>query len=361
MMQAQVQGSKRFHPGSLAWVPLAAVSLFIFGSLPYWLLTDNPNFVSPVIGVLLVYHLAVALLVWACANWLNPVLARLYPHRLAPRMVFGMLALLAGGVLAVILSYGYLFEAVMGRPVNPIGLVKVTYRAQMVAFFVYGWLLLRDFSNGQAAQALQLQLETEALATDVDRGELAMLEAQIEPHFLFNTLAHIKRMYRVEEAGADRVLGTLIDYLERALPALRRSDWTVGDELQLVGLYLALIEQRFGGRLCFTISAPPAAASCPLPALTVATLVENSVRHGLGPKAGNGAVRVEVVLDEGNLHIDVADDGVGLRQSSGSGLGLATVRARLRGRFGARAEVIVAPGRTGGVLASIVVKGSAHA
>ena len=361
MLQAQVQGSKRFHPVGLAWVPVAAVALFIFGSLPYWFFVDNPRFVSPVTNVLLVYHLTVALLVWACATWLNPVLARLYPYRLAPRMVFGMLALLAGGALAVMFAYGVVFEAVMGRPVYPIGLVKVTYRAQMVAFFVYGWLLLRDFSNGQAAEASRLELETEALATDVDRSELAMLEAQIEPHFLFNTLAHIKRMYRVEEAGADRVLGTLIDYLERALPALRKSDWTVGDELQLVGLYLTLIEQRFGGRLRFAISATPEAASCPLPALTVATLVENAVRHGLGPKAGNGEVRVEVVLDEGTLRIDVADDGVGLRQSSGSGLGLATVRARLRGRFGANAEVIVAPGNTGGVLASIVVKGRVHA
>ena len=361
MLQVQVQGTKRFHPGGLAWVPVAAVSLFIFASLPYWFFADNPRFVSPVTNVLLVYHLAVALLVWACANWLNPVLARMYPHRLAPRMVAGMLTVLAGGALAMIFSYGLVFEAVMGRAVNPIGLVKVTYRAQMVAFFVYGWLLLRDFSSGQAAEALQLERETEALATDVDRSELAMLEAQIEPHFLFNTLAHIKRMYRVEEAGADRVLGTLIDYLERALPALRRSDWTVGDELQLVGLYLTLIEQRFGGRLCFTISAPAGAASCPLPALTVATLVENSVRHGLGPKAGNGEVRVEVTLDESTLRIDVADDGVGLRQSSGSGLGLATVRARLRGRFGANANVIVAPGAMGGVLASIVVSGGAHA
>jgi len=361
MTQAQVQGMTRFHPGTLAWVPLSAIFLFIFGGLPYWLTADDPRFFVPTTNVLLAYHLTVASLVWVCATWLNPVLARCFPHRLAPRMVFGMLAILTGGMLAVILCYGYLFEAIMGRPVLPAGLVKVTYRAQMVAFFVYGWLLMRDFSSAQAAEALQLQLETEALATDVDRSELAMLEAQIEPHFLFNTLAHIKRMYRVEEASADRVLGTLIDYLERALPALRRSDWTVGDELQLVELYLSLIEQRFGGRLRFTIAAPPAAASCPLPALTVATLVENAVRHGLGPKAGNGAVRVEVALDEGTLRIDVADDGVGLRQSSGSGLGLATVRARLRGRFGVRGDVIVAPGRTGGVLASILVKGGAHA
>lgn len=356
-MHAQSAESQRFHFQGLAWVPLAAVLLFMHGNLPYWMFDDNPRFFSPVIAVLLVYHLADALLVWACVIWLNPLLARLYPNRLAPRMAIGLLVVIAGGAIAAFLAYGPLFEAVMGRPVRPAGMVEVSYRAQMVSLFVYGWLLMRDFAQSQAAEASRIRLETDELATDVARSELAMLEAQIEPHFLFNTLAHIKRMYRVKDAHADHVLATLIDYLERALPALRRDDWTVGDELQLIGLYLELIEQRFAGRIRFTIAAESAAKELALPALTVATLVENAVRHGLAPKAGDGQVNVDARLHEGLLLISVADDGVGLRQSSGSGLGLATVRARLRGRFGARANVIVEPGSEAGVLASIRVAG----
>ena len=359
-MYAQPIGSKRFHLPGLAWVPLAAVLLYLYGQLVYLIFTDNPRYLSPVTVVLLVYHLADALLVWACVVWLNPFLARCYPHRLAPRLVFGVLIVFTGGMLALIAVYGNLFELVMGRVVRPGGLAMVAYRAQMVSLLVYGWLLVRDYGNSQAAEALRVQLETEALATDIDRSELAMLEAQIEPHFLFNTLAHVKRMYRVQDAGADHVLATLIDYLERALPALRRADWTVADEMELVGLYLDLIEQRFAGRLRYTIAIDPGAASMPLPALTVATLVENAVRHGLGPKAGNGEVCIGVTLPDGELRIDVADDGVGLRQASGSGLGLATVRARLRTRFMGRASVIVEPGANGGVLASILVAGEAN-
>lgn len=361
-MQARSHGSKRFQLPGLAWVPLAAILLYIFGSLPYWIFSDDPVIISPVTAVLLVFHLVSALLVWACVTWLFPLLARCYPQRLAPRMVFGLLTVFSGVILATIVVYGHLFEVVMGRPVNPGGLVHVAYRTMMVALFVSGWMLMLGFAGNQAQEALRLQLETEALATDVDRGELAMLEAQIEPHFLFNTLAHIKRMYRVKEEAADHVLGTLIDYLERALPALRRTDWTIADELELVGLYLDLIEQRFEGRVKYAIAAGPEVMGLQIPALTVATLVENAVRHGLAPKTGDGEVRVEAVLTGGTLRIDVADDGVGLRQASGSGLGLVTVRARLRSKYGARANVIVEPRSSGGVKASIVVgPGASHA
>lgn len=360
-MHARSLDTPRFQLPGLAWVVLAVVFLFVFSQLGFWIFyADSFRLFSPVLVVLNVYHLSVALLVWACAVRLNPYLARRYPDRLAPRLVLGLLAVFIGVVLATALVYGYLFEVLMGRPVFTGGLLMVGYRAMMIALFVSGWLVIRDYSGTLASEALRLQLETEALATDVDRSELAMLEAQIEPHFLFNTLAHIKRMYRVEEAAADHVLGTLIDYLERALPALRRADWTIGDELALVGLYLELIEQRFAGRLRYSIDAAPETAALQLPALTVATLVENAVRHGLAPKAGDGQVRVRARLDKEALRIEVIDDGVGLRHSSGSGLGLATVRARLRGKFGAGANVVVQPGPEGGVLASIIIAG-AHA
>jgi LytS/YehU family sensor histidine kinase len=120
-----------------------------------------------------------------------------------------------------------------------------------------------------------------------------------------------------------------------------------------------LLAQRFGERLQFQISLAPACGLIAFPALAIATLVENAVRHGLGPKAGNGTVRIDVTADDGDgVLIAVSDDGVGLRQGSGNGIGLATVRARLRSRFGAAAALRVEPQAEGGVCAAILLPGS---
>lgn len=354
-MQAQQSLLPRLQLPALGWALLAAVMLAVYGMLTHWLFADDVLPLSRIHLVLMAYYFSVALLVWACIVWLSPLLARCYPHTLGPRLFFGILCVVAGVVLIDVAVYLELFQVVMGRDVRPAGHFDVTFRGLMVAVFVYGWLLMRDFSTSQASHALRLQQETDSLATDVDRSELAMLEAQIEPHFLFNTLAHVKRLYRIDQGAAGHVLSSLIEYLQRALPALRRADWSIGDELELVRLYLELIEQRFGTRMTFSIVVAPGCASTRIPALIVATLVENAVKHGLGPKAGDGSITVQVTREDDIVVITVLDDGVGLRQASGHGLGLATVRARLRAAFGAGASVVVEPRDGGGVRAAITI------
>lgn len=343
-----------------AWALLAATALFAHMRMPAWLYAGDEPWFSTQVMLLYAYYLLCAALGWVCHIYLNPLLERRYPNRLAPRMVFGLLILFSGIVLVTIGVYLQLFPLLMGRPVRLAGMYEVFSRTLAVGLLVYGWLQTRSFSEARRKRVLRLRVDTDALATDLDRSELAMLEAQIEPHFLFNTLAHIKRMYRKDTAAADQVLGTLIAYLDRALPALRSPGWTIADELDLIALYLDLLVQRFGERLQFKISLAPACGAVALPALTIATLVENAVRHGLAPKAGQGTVQIEIAPNQAGLLIAVRDDGVGLRQSSGKGLGLATVRARLRARFGAAAVLLVEPQAAGGVQASIQLPGEAR-
>ena len=341
-----------------AWALLAAAAMVIHSRLPSWLDGSDGPLLSMQVMVFYLYCLLSAAVGWACMVYAGPLLERYYPRRLAPRMAFGLLILFAGMVLVTVVVYLQLFPVLLGRPVHPAGMYEVFSRVTAVALLVVGWLLAQRFNQTGRELASSLRWETDALVTDLDRAELAMLETQIEPHFLFNTLAHIKRMYRKDMAGADHVLGTLIGYLDRALPALRSADWSIADELELITLYLELQVQRFGERLRFQIIVAPACGMAALPALTIATLVENAVRHGLGPKAGNGMVRIDVAADGNNVLIAVRDDGVGLRQSSGHGIGLATVRARLRSRFGVAAVLRVEPQQEG-VCASILLPGSA--
>ncbi len=294
-------------------------------------------------------------LVWAGFRWLNPWLARRGLVALRQQLPISVLVIVVGTAANFWLLYGVAFPIGMGRPVNPAAIFPWWFHLTAITTIVYVWLLLGQASASHTDHITRALHDTDQLATDLAQAELAMVEAQIEPHFLFNTLAHVKRQYRLDPIGANHMLSALIAYLDRALPALQRADWTVGDELDLVQVYLEILAQRFGENLRFEITAHAASKALNLPALTIATLVENAVRHGLTPKAGGGTVSVQVEHDGTSLQIHVRDDGLGLRQASGSGLGLASVRARLKSAFGERARLAVEPRASGGVRASIHV------
>jgi LytS/YehU family sensor histidine kinase len=237
----------------------------------------------------------------------------------------------------------------------------------VVALVFLSWRLVHHAARDRAAAAERIAAEADAMHAALAAAELATLEMQVEPHFLFNTLAHVRRELRHAPAQAVQMLGALIDYLERSGPALRRNDWTLADELDLVDTYLCLIRHRFGERLRVSMDVPVALRGTRLPALAIATLVENAIQHGLAPKAGGGTLQIaaapEAAAPEG-VCITVTDDGVGLRQSQGLGLGLATVRARLRATFGAQASLTLeAPDAAagGGVRAAIRIAAPAHA
>lgn len=217
------------------------------------------------------------------------------------------------------------------------------------------------------AQALQLRLaqaEQQAALADLSRqvsvAELKALQAQVEPHFLFNSLASLQQLIRLEPATAERFLGELHDYLRLALPSLREPLSSVDKEFALARAYLTVMSTRLGERLRFEVQADPGCGPHPLPPLMLLTLVENAVRHGIEPLPQGGHIRISARHAGAQLFIDVADSGAGLLAASasltpGQGLGLANVRDRLASLYGLTAQLRVQQRDGGGVLAQLAL------
>jgi len=180
------------------------------------------------------------------------------------------------------------------------------------------------------------------------------LQAQIEPHFLFNTLATVKRLGVTEPDACTRLLAHLVDFIalsRAAQPAGRR--WRVADELALARAYLGVVALRMDGRLQVRYEIDPAVVDQEAPALALATLVENAIKHGIAPCTGASEIRLGAHLCAGRVRLQVADTGVGLKASGGSGIGLANTRARLRSLHGDAARLSLAANQPTGVVAAL--------
>lgn len=198
-------------------------------------------------------------------------------------------------------------------------------------------------------------LRRAALEKQRQEARLQLLQAQIEPHFLFNTLSNIRRLCQSDVAGGRQMLGQLTRYLRAALPKFRVDEATLADELEMVTAYLGLQKTRMGGRLRFEIQVPDELRDARMPPMMLATLAENAIKHGIGPLAEGGSIRISAAAESGELKLIVADDGCGFASGSGSGVGLANIRARLKELHGARAELIIAAGVPRGVVATIAL------
>jgi Histidine kinase len=213
-----------------------------------------------------------------------------------------------------------------------------TWMQRAGAGTVVGMLLfgaVTSFIFFQIFSAKAQQAEAERRATE---AQLRLLQAQMEPHFLFNTLANVLTLIDAEPARAKAMLESFTDYLRATLQNLRSGDSNVGRELDLAEAYLKLIQLRMEDRLAYRIDADPALRQAALPPLLLQPLVENAVHHGLEPKVEGGTVSIEVRRAGDTLELVVSDDGLGpdapKRRSTGNGVALDNIRARLLAQHG---------------------------
>ncbi len=205
----------------------------------------------------------------------------------------------------------------------------------------------------QQAELRHTIVDNEMIAT-----RLKIIEAQIEPHFLFNTLATVKRLYRTEPVDGARMMDRLAEYLEAALPQMRDGLPTLTSERQQARAYLDIMKVRLGSRLEFAIDSSDPLPSPPFPAMTIVTLIENAIKHGLNPLPDGGRVEIEVFETADTIAVEVRDNGVGLQAgagTSGTGIGLANIRSRLAALYGDHATLVLRQNEPQGLIARVEV------
>jgi LytS/YehU family sensor histidine kinase len=228
--------------------------------------------------------------------------------------------------------------------------LTVSALATLVAMFVLGAAerLARARAQAEAAQRLAAE------------NQLRLLQSQLEPHMLFNTLANLRVLIMLDPPRAQAMLDRLIAFLRGTLSASRAASHPLASEFEHLAEYLALMAVRMGPRLQVTLDLPEALRALPVPPLLLQPLVENSIKHGLEPQVDGGRIEVVARAEGGLLRLTVRDTGVGLADTpatptTGSGFGIEQVRQRLAALHGARAALTLEAAPAGGTLATVTL------
>ncbi|AIF47521.1 sensor histidine kinase [Dyella japonica] len=267
--------------------------------------------------------------------------------------------------------FGHLRNQIFATVTPGDGTGSVTLICEPEAGAWSDWFRVDDGTNLENAEAITRaitrriaekrrneQMRARQTETEKERtvARLNLLHAQVEPHFLYNTLASAQYLTRTDPQQADHMLGHLIHYLRHSLPQRDDALSTLGDELERTSAYLEIMRLRMGPRLALQIDVPDTLRAFAIPPMMLQTLVENAIKHGLEPKPGGGTVWILARQDDGAIAITVADDGRGFNEAGGgTGIGLKNVRERLRLIYGAEASLSVVSNAPEGVAATITL------
>jgi len=227
-------------------------------------------------------------------------------------------------------------------------IIKVTYKKQLAA-------------QAEAAQATEVA-ESEQLKRQVVEARMAAMQAQVEPHFLFNTLASIDHLIETDPPRASQMQKNLIALLRASMPTMREANSNgaprdLGREMSMIRPYLEILKVRMEERLQVKLEVPDGLLSAEFPPMMIQSLVENAIKHGLEPKPEGGELRIRAEIVHGKLNVVVADTGLGFGKAAtaGTGVGLANVRERLQLLYGATASVTVTENQPSGTVVTIAL------
>ena len=276
------------------------------------------------------------------------------PRRL-PRWLPRTVLRLVGVVLVIPVCAAIM---AMLSPATRGDLAHVVGAALLFAPWIAIGAILRERELHAREQAFAFELERSEFERRVSDARLSLMQAQVEPHFLFNTLANVQALVDSGSPQASKVLTSLIAYLRAAVPRMQSQSTTFDDEVQLVRSYLELMQMRMPDRLQYAIHLDPAAARLYCPPMTLLTLVENAVRHGVDPSEAGGRIDADIWMRDNRCLMRVKDTGVGLKSTSrGLGTGLSTLRERLKLAFSGDAQLTLTEVAPHGVCAEINIPG----
>ena len=288
-------------------------------------------------------------------------------HRWAPRLMTGkrqtrrLVQIVVAGVCAIV---GIALARVLLSGDDPLGLIRSNALTRIAAYAIVTAVIVRislSIGERRAERATEAARPQEQIATAgrlLSEARLRALQAQIEPHFLYNTLANVVSLIDTQPAQARRMLERFIDYLRASLAASRAEAATLGGELDLVRAYLDVLAVRLGPRLRYRIEAELDTRALPIAPMLLQPLVENAVMHGIEPKLEGGEIVVRASVAGDALCVEVADTGMGLDGAPprpGGGVGLANLRERVRQLHGPGAGLQLLENQPCGVRARLLL------
>jgi sensor histidine kinase YesM len=279
-----------------------------------------------------------------------------------PRWTVQVAAIIVGSFLGTVLT-----GLVKGRPLS-LMFTEGFYRVLVTMGLGIGFgamavsvYILRERESRHAAELARAQAERAQLEKNVLQAQLALMQAQVEPHFLFNTLANVQHLVETDPASASSMLESLIQYLRAALPRMREDATTVGREVDMARAFLDIHRMRMGSRLDYVLDVPEDLRCRPFPPMMAISLVENAIKHGVDPCCEAGTVTIRASEDGGRLRFSVGDTGAGISPRSGTGVGLSNIRERLKALYGTGARLVIEENVPRGVVATIEVDQAALA
>jgi len=232
---------------------------------------------------------------------------------------------------------------------------KLLLSGLFIGFTIHYFFSIHAKASEAEVMAQEERIKRLTSEKGMTEANLKLLQAQIEPHFLFNTLSNILTLMESDPEKGKTMLSDLTHYLRTSLSKTRKDMSTVGQEMELIKDYLKIYQVRMGDRLRFEINIPDDINDFPLQPMLIQPLVENAIRHGLEPEIKGGEIRIAGSINGGKLRIEVIDNGTGFYENSNPGMGIENIRERLKSLYGERGSLILEENRPTGVKAIIEV------